>query len=154
MLIRNNKGEVVDEMNMSIAHHDVGSIRQSPGQAFQVVRSGSFPDKLLEREYSQETQRAELQKRIVSEVEQVKTARGNNVSDEIYRQFLEGGEGRRNLETGELSWQRDKEGAHTSGTVRPPTRGRSFQFHREQISFVPSVDVWTCTHRNGYTAWP
>jgi len=48
-------------------------------------------NRLLDTEFAQETQRAELQKRIVAEIEQIKSARGNNVNDEVYRQFLEGG---------------------------------------------------------------
>jgi len=45
---------------------------------------------VLERDYSQESQRAELQKQVVSTVEEVKMSRGNNVGDDVYRQFLEG----------------------------------------------------------------
>ena len=45
----------------------------------------------LERDYPQESQRAELQKQEVSTVEEVKMSRGNNVGDDVYRQFLEGG---------------------------------------------------------------
>jgi hypothetical protein len=41
-------------------------------------------------EGKRDSERSDLQKLIVGEVDQVKSARGNNVSDEIYRQFLEG----------------------------------------------------------------
>ncbi|MBV9678957.1 MAG: tubulin-like doman-containing protein [Acidobacteriaceae bacterium] len=42
-------------------------------------------------EYMQEARRGELQKMVVSEVERIKTERGGNVQDEVYRRFLEGG---------------------------------------------------------------
>ena len=38
-----------------------------------------------------ESARGELQKAIVAEVEQIKSMRGNNVNDDVYRRFLEGG---------------------------------------------------------------
>jgi hypothetical protein len=48
-------------------------------------------DRVLEKDYAQDSQRGEVQKSVVSEVERVKLDRGNNVNDEIYRRFLEGG---------------------------------------------------------------
>ena len=33
----------------------------------------------------------QLQKDVVAEVERIKAARGNNVNDEVYRRFLDGG---------------------------------------------------------------
>jgi hypothetical protein len=42
-------------------------------------------------EYALEAKRAEVQKTIVADVEGVKTERGNNVNDEVYRRFLDGG---------------------------------------------------------------
>jgi hypothetical protein len=47
--------------------------------------------KRLASDYAQESQRADLQTKIVGEVEEIKASRGNNVGDEVYRQFLEGG---------------------------------------------------------------
>lgn len=47
--------------------------------------------KLSSAEFVPETPRADLQKAIVTEVEQIKAWRGNNVNDEVYRRFLEGG---------------------------------------------------------------
>jgi len=47
--------------------------------------------KLAAADYAQEAARAELQKAVVAEVEQIKALRSNNVSDEIYRRFLDGG---------------------------------------------------------------
>jgi hypothetical protein len=46
---------------------------------------------VLERDYPLESQRAELQKQVVSTLEEVKMSRGNNVGDDVYRQLLEGG---------------------------------------------------------------
>jgi len=48
-------------------------------------------NRALEKDFPQESQRAELQKRVVGEVEEVKASRGNNVGDDVYRQFLDGG---------------------------------------------------------------
>lgn len=48
-------------------------------------------DQLLDRDFAQDAQRAEIQKAIVAEVDAIKSARGNNVNDEVYRRFLEGG---------------------------------------------------------------
>jgi hypothetical protein len=48
-------------------------------------------DQLLNRDFASDTQRMELQKLIVGEVERIKSARGNNVNDEMYRRFLDGG---------------------------------------------------------------
>ena len=42
-------------------------------------------------EYLEDAKRAELQKSIVADVEAIKTERGNNVTDEVYRRFLDGG---------------------------------------------------------------
>lgn len=50
-----------------------------------------FTNKTLESDYALDSQRVDLQKQIVAEVEQIKAARGNNMGDEVYRQFLEGG---------------------------------------------------------------
>jgi hypothetical protein len=46
---------------------------------------------VLERDYHQESQRAELQKQVVSTVEGVKMSRGNNLGDDVYQQFLGSG---------------------------------------------------------------
>jgi hypothetical protein len=52
----------------------------------------SHISKLLESsDYAKDSARAALQKAIVAEVEQIKADRGNNVNDEVYRRFLEGG---------------------------------------------------------------
>ncbi len=48
-------------------------------------------NRALEKDYPQDSQRADLQKRVVGEVEEVKASRGNNVGDDVYRQFLDGG---------------------------------------------------------------
>ena len=42
-------------------------------------------------EYATDASRAGIQKTIVAEVEQIKAERGNNVNDEVYRRFLDGG---------------------------------------------------------------
>lgn len=52
---------------------------------------GYVAKKLDSPDYAQDTARADLQKRIVAEVEQIKAERGNNVNDEVYRRFLDGG---------------------------------------------------------------
>lgn len=43
------------------------------------------------KEYMLDTKRAELQRAIVSNVEQIKAERGNNLQDDVYKQFLDGG---------------------------------------------------------------
>lgn len=43
------------------------------------------------REYASDTKRAEIQKAILAAVENIKAERGNNIQDEIYKRFLEGG---------------------------------------------------------------
>jgi hypothetical protein len=46
---------------------------------------------LQTREYSLEAKRLEIQKAVVADVENIKVERGNNIQDEVYKRFLEGG---------------------------------------------------------------
>ncbi len=52
---------------------------------------GYVTQALASPEYQQDAKRAELQKIIVADVEAIKSERGGNVNDEVYRRFLEGG---------------------------------------------------------------
>jgi hypothetical protein len=51
----------------------------------------SYVQKSLEQQYRMDASRDELRKTIVAEVDSIKSIRGNNVNDEIYRRFLDGG---------------------------------------------------------------
>lgn len=50
-----------------------------------------YVQNLLNGEYAFDTKRAELQRTIVADVERIKIERGNNIQDEVYKRFLEGG---------------------------------------------------------------
>jgi len=52
---------------------------------------GYVTKRLESTDCTQDAARAELQKAVVAEVERIKAERGNNVNDEVYRRFLDGG---------------------------------------------------------------
>jgi hypothetical protein len=53
--------------------------------------TGYVAKRLDSSDYAQDAARVQLQKDVVAEVERIKAERGNNVNDEVYRRFLDGG---------------------------------------------------------------
>jgi hypothetical protein len=83
-----------DESGLDTDPIDLGKSLTESASKVDVERADlirTHVNRALDRDYTQDEQRAELQKQVVAGVEEVKATRGNNVGDEVYRQFLEAG---------------------------------------------------------------
>jgi hypothetical protein len=74
---------------------DLGkTMADTPGKVtleYADIIRGYVTKKLESSDYAPDPARADLQKSIVAEVERIKVERGNNVNDDVYHRFLDGG---------------------------------------------------------------